>query len=166
MSSGNQLYSVDMAEVICHFWSKYPSRSSCIYGPVLDVFWIWPHQVTKWSLVRNLDLSVNCSNLINCLDLGTKPTMNTESLSINNGSYWKIIKDLSAVFPWIWVSIFSIDFVIKAIYCCDLPEYDRISTLTHGFLWGEWFCPDIWLWDIRGTQRFIQSDSLYLQNLQ
>jgi hypothetical protein len=72
--------------------------------------------------VWNLNLSINGSNLVNGLNLWAETSVDTECFSINDGTDWQVVKDFCAVFPWIRVSIFSVDFIIEAIDSCDLSE--------------------------------------------
>lgn len=73
--------------------------------------------------MRNFNFSINSSDLINGLDLRAQTSMNTECFSVNNGTYGKIVKDLSAVLPRIRISIFPVDFIIEPIDCCYLSEF-------------------------------------------
>lgn len=133
MSSGNQINSVNVTEVIGDLRSKHPSSASCVDGPVFDILRIRPHQVTERTFMWDLDLSIDCSDLINGLDLRAETTMNTEGFSINNGSDWQVIEHFSAVFPWVWVSVFSVDFVVKSVNSCDLPNVRTIIYLDSWF---------------------------------
>lgn len=81
MSTGNQFKSVDVAEVIGDFGSKDPTGSSGIDGPIFDVLRVRPHEIAEWPLMRNLNLSINGSNLINGLYLRAESSMNTKHLS-------------------------------------------------------------------------------------
>ncbi len=46
--------------------------------------------------------------------------MNAEGFPIDNGSNGQVIKDFGAVFPWVGVSVLSVDFVIKAVDSSNL----------------------------------------------
>ena len=46
--------------------------------------------------------------------------MDTENFSFNKSTNSKVIKNFSAIFPWIGVSIFSDGFIIESINSCDL----------------------------------------------
>ena len=81
MGTGNQVESIDMAEVVGDFRSEDPSSASCIDGPVLNVLRVGPHEIAERPLMRNLNLSINGSNLINGLYFRAESTMNTKHLS-------------------------------------------------------------------------------------
>ena len=70
--------------------------------------------------MRNLNFSIDSSNLVDCFDLRAETSMDTEGFSVNDGTNRQIVKYFSAVLPGIWVSVFSVDFVIKAINCRNL----------------------------------------------
>ena len=70
----------------------------------------------------DFNFSVNSSDLVDGLDFRTETSVNTESFSVNDGSDWQVVKDFCTVFPWIGVSVLSVDFIIKAINSGDLSE--------------------------------------------
>ena len=70
----------------------------------------------------NFNFSINGSDLVNGLNLWTETSVNTEGFSINDSTNWQVVKDFSAVFPWIWISVFSVDFVVKSINGRDLSQ--------------------------------------------
>lgn len=73
-----QLKSVYVAEVVGYFRAEYPSCSSGIDGPIFNILWVRPHQITERSLVRDLYSSVDGSDLVDGFDLGTESAMNAE----------------------------------------------------------------------------------------
>lgn len=81
MSTGNQVKSVDMAEVIGDLRSEDPTSSSGIDGPIFNVLRVGPHEIAERTLMRNLNLPINGSNLINGLYFRAESTMNTKHLS-------------------------------------------------------------------------------------
>lgn len=72
--------------------------------------------------MRNFNFSINGSNLVDGLDLWAETSVDTECFSVDDGTNWKVVKDFGTVLPWIWVSILSVDFIIKAVDGCDLPK--------------------------------------------
>ena len=72
--------------------------------------------------MRDFNFSINGSNLVDGLDLWTEASVNAESFSVDDGTDWKVVKDFGTVLPWIWVSILSVDLIIKAVDGCDLSE--------------------------------------------
>lgn len=76
-----QLKSVDVAEIIGHLRTEDPARTSRVNCPILNILGVRPHQVAEWTLMRDLDPPVDGSNLIDRLDFGTEPTVNTEDFA-------------------------------------------------------------------------------------
>jgi hypothetical protein len=81
VGAGNQLQSVYVAEVVRHSRSEHPSRTSCVYRPVLDVLGVRPHQVAERPFVGDLDLAVDGAHLVDGLDLGAESAVHAEHLS-------------------------------------------------------------------------------------
>jgi len=121
MGSGNQRDVVDVVEFSRHFGAKQPSGTSWRHGPSLDILWIGPHEVTEWTLMRNLHSSIDESDLINGLDLWGETTMDTEDLSLDDGADSKVVEDLSTVFPGIGISVLPDGLVVEPVDSGDLP---------------------------------------------
>ena len=134
MSSGDQVKTVDMVEVIGDFGSENPACSSCINGPILDIFGVGPHQISKWTFVRDFNLPIDGSDLVDGFDLRTETTVNTESFSVDDGSERKVVEDFCAVFPGIGVAILSVDFIVKTIDGGNLSELNFNCTCFRDFL--------------------------------
>ena len=49
--------------------------------------------------------------------------MQTENLTVHKCCQWKVVKEVSEIFPNIGVSIFSQAFVIKSIHLGNLPTF-------------------------------------------
>lgn len=80
MSTSYQSQPIMMIELIDHFRAEKPANSSMILLPSLDVFRIRPHQVSKGAFSRNLLHSVDLSDLINCMNVRRKSSMNAENV--------------------------------------------------------------------------------------
>lgn len=122
MSTGDQLQSIDVAEVTSDLGSEDPPSSSCIDGPIFDILWVGPHQIAERPLMRDFNLSINRPDLIDGLDLRTESTMHAEDLAINDCSNGQVIEHLSTVLPRVRVAIFPINLIIKSINSRNLPE--------------------------------------------
>lgn len=120
MGPCNKFQSVDMAEVIGDLRSEYPSCSSGIDCPILNVLWVRPHQVTEGTFVGNLNFSIDGPYLVDCFDLRTQSSMDAEDLPVDDCANGEIIKDFSAVFPRIRVAVLPVDFIIESIDCGNL----------------------------------------------
>lgn len=84
--------------------------------------------------MRNLNFSVDGSDLINSFDLRTESTMDTESFSVDDGTNRQVVEYFSAVFPGVGISVFPVDFIIKSINSGNLSEYHKKHTWIHGCL--------------------------------
>lgn len=119
-----------MAEIVGNFRSENPTRTSSVYRPIFDILRVRPHQITKWALMRYLYSSINCSDLIYRLYLGTQSSMHAKDFTsiilwstINDSSDGKIIEDFSTVFPRIGVAVLSVDLIIKSINGGNLSAF-------------------------------------------
>ena len=81
MRPGDQLQPIVVTEVIGNFWAEHPSCSSGVDGPILDILGIGPHQIAEWSLMGNLDSSVDGSDLIDCFYFWGETSVNTENFA-------------------------------------------------------------------------------------
>lgn len=69
--------------------------------------------------MRNFLKPIKTLNLINRLNQRRKPTMNGKDLVIYDGSYRKVVKNVSKVLPDKCVSVLSLALHIKAIVLSD-----------------------------------------------
>lgn len=70
MGTGNQLQTVDVAEIVGDLRPKHPSSTTSVDGPVLDILRVRPHQVAERTLMGDLDLTVDGPHLVDSLDFG------------------------------------------------------------------------------------------------
>lgn len=120
MGTGDQVDVVDVVEFGSNLGSEEPSGTSWRHGPGLDVLWVGPHEVAEWALMRDLHASVDESNLVDGLDLGGESTMDTEYLTLDDGTDTEIVEDFCAVFPWVGVSVLSDGLIVEAVDGGDL----------------------------------------------
>lgn len=120
MGPCDEFKSIDMVEFRSDFRSKEPSSSSLIHCPVLNFFWVWPHQVTEGSFMRNLHSPFNESNLVHGLDIWWEASMNAKDVPFNHSSDSQVIKDFCAIFPGIGIPIFPNCLIIVSINSTDL----------------------------------------------
>ena len=122
MSTRDQVDVVDVVEFGRDFGSEQPASSSRRHSPSLNVLWVGPHEVAEWSFVRNFHSSVDKSHLIDGLDLWGESSVDAENLSFDDSADAKVIEDLSAVLPWVGVSVLSNGLVVESIDGRDLPR--------------------------------------------
>ena len=72
--------------------------------------------------MRDFHSSFDKSDLVDCLDVWGKATMDAEYLSFDNGSDSKVIKYFCAVLPGVSITILSDSFIVKAVNCSNLSS--------------------------------------------
>lgn len=80
MGARDQTESVVVVELVHYSRAEQPPHSSVVLRPPFDILGIRPHQIPKRSFRGDLHLSVDLPNLINRMDIGRQPSMNTEDL--------------------------------------------------------------------------------------
>ena len=121
MCSGKTLKIVDFMEFIRDPLSKQVACSTRRELPTAsNIFWIAPNQVTKGTLVRDLLISINSSDLIECANVWTQASMHTEDLLVYQGGQSKAIKALDTMSPYTRITILSETLIIKSIYLSNL----------------------------------------------
>ena len=109
-----------MVELLSHFRSEKPARSSWGHSPSFNLFGIGPHEITEWTLVRDFHLSVDESGLINGFDLRGETGMDTKDLTFHYRTDSQVIEDFGAVLPRVSISILTNSFIVETIDGCDL----------------------------------------------
>ena len=122
MGAGDQLQPVYVAEVAGHLGPEDPAGASGVDGPVLDVLGVGPHQIAERPFVRDLNLAIDCPDLVDGLDLRTESAVHAEDLAVDDRSNGQVIEHLGAVLPRIGVAVFPINLVVKSINSGNLPE--------------------------------------------
>ena len=122
MSAGDQLQSIDVAEVTGDLGSEDPSGASSVDGPIFDVLRVGPHQIAERSFVRDFYLAIDCPDLVDGLYFRAESTMHAENLAIDDCSNGEVIEHLSAVLPGVRIAVFPINLIIKSINSGNLPE--------------------------------------------
>ena len=115
MSSGHKFKVVDLVEFRSDSVSEKVACASWRDSPSLDVLWIGPHQVREWTLVWNLHSPVDESDLIQGLDLWGETSMDAENFALDDSTNSKVVEDLSAVLPWVGVTILAHGLLIETI---------------------------------------------------
>jgi len=63
----------------------------------------------------DLFASLNCSDLVNCLDFRREASVNTQNLTFDKCGNSKIVEYFSAVLPRISVTVLSNDLIVESI---------------------------------------------------
>jgi len=109
-----------MIKFLSHLISKQPASSSWTHLPSFNFFGIRPHEIAKWSIVWDFNLSLNGSDVVHGLDVWRQSTMNAKDFPLDDGGQTEIIENIGAVLPGVGVSVFSYDLVEEAVHESDL----------------------------------------------
>lgn len=72
--------------------------------------------------MRDLNLPIDCPDLIDSFDLRTKASMHAENLAVDDSSNGKVVEYFSAVLPRIGVTVFPINLIVKSINSRNLSK--------------------------------------------
>ena len=98
-------------------------KEACTSGgdaPAGCVIRVRPHEIAHGSVVGNLLLSINRSNLIKSVDRRTQSTMDAEYFVINDCRKSQVVKNVSAIPPNVDTAKLSEALIIEAIDLSDL----------------------------------------------
>jgi hypothetical protein len=123
MSTGNQLDVIDFVEFGYNITAEQVAGAAGRETPALNVLRVTPHEVTHGALVRNFLLAVDHANLVQGVDCGGQTTMDAEDLVVDDSGQAEVIKNLSAVSPYIDGAVFTEALVIKAINLRNLTRF-------------------------------------------
>lgn len=73
--------------------------------------------------MRYLLLSINDTDLIECIDARTESPVHGKDFILDNGGETEVIKDFSAISPYIDRPVFSQTFIVEAVDLCDLSTF-------------------------------------------
>ena len=122
MGTGDQLEVIDVVELGCDLGAEKPSSTSGGDSPGVDVLGVGPHQIAERPFVRDLNLAIDCPDLVDGLDLRAESAVHAEDLAVDDRSNGQVIEHLGAVLPRIGVAVFPINLVVKSINSGNLPE--------------------------------------------
>ena len=106
-----------MAEFCCNNASEKPSGASGTQSPCFYVFRVAPHQVTKWTFVRNFNPTVNEPSLVKAIYIWAQSPVNAEYTSIDYCPNAKVVKYISAITPRTGIAVLPYRFIIKPVDC-------------------------------------------------
>jgi hypothetical protein len=86
MGTGNHIQSVNVVEFRGNLRAEKPSSTTRRNSPGVNIIRVRPHEITVGSFVRDLLSTFDEANLVKSLDIGGKSAMDTEDLTLNNGS--------------------------------------------------------------------------------
>jgi hypothetical protein len=122
MSTRNQLESIDMVELRCDFIPEQPPRPTRRNSPGANVLRITPDEIAEGAFVGDLLSASNDTDLVNCADFRTQPTVDAEDFAVNDGAEDEEIEDLAAGFPDGGVAVFLLAFFVETVHLGDLAR--------------------------------------------
>jgi hypothetical protein len=66
---------ISVIEILRYVLSKCESSTSWRDTPTMSIIWVGPKEITHWSLMWYLNLSINLSNLFECIQVWGKSSM-------------------------------------------------------------------------------------------
>lgn len=84
-------------------------------APTASVVGVRPEQVANGAFVRRLLNAVKLSDLVESVDGGRQPAVQTEDLILDDRSQGQVVKEFSKLFPNVSVSVLAQTFVVEAI---------------------------------------------------
>ncbi len=112
-----------MIEFRSNLRPEEPASSTLIHSPSFDIIRVGPHQIAEGTFVGNLHATLNQTNLVHCLDIWGKTSVDTEYFAFNNSSDAEIVEYLSAILPRICVSVLSDSLIVETIDSGDLSGF-------------------------------------------
>jgi hypothetical protein len=131
MGSTDEVYFVVSIELLHNVSSKEIPRSSWTDTPTCDLIRVAPHEVAHGSIMRNLLLSIQVSNVIQSIDRWREASMDAENLIINDSCKSEIVKYVCTVSPYIHTPILSEALIIEAVHLSNLSALVIPSDQSH-----------------------------------
>jgi hypothetical protein len=123
MSTSNELQTINVIKLRGNLVTEKPASTTGRNGPGLDILRITPDKVTESTLMRDLLSTSNHADLINGADLRAEATVNTQNLTINDGSKDKEIENLAAGLPNRSVAVLLLTLLVEAVHLCNLAGF-------------------------------------------
>jgi hypothetical protein len=139
MGASDELEAIDMIELHGDLVSEEPACTTGRNSPGLNILGITPDQVTEGTLVRDLLRAGYNTDLIHRTDLGAQTTVDTENLTINDGSEDKEIKDLAARLPDRRVAVLLLALLVEAVDLSNLAGL-MVTANEGDLVWVPWLC--------------------------
>ena len=121
MGPSDQLCAVLGIEYFHSVLPEYVARSSRGHSPAFDLLRIRPHEITHWSLVGHLLLSVYGLDLVEGVDVRREASVNAKYLLVDQSSQGQEIEYFSAVAPHVDRAVLAQTLIVKAVDLRDLP---------------------------------------------
>ena len=117
MGASNEADAINVIEFRGDLSAEQPSGTARGNRPGLagQVLRVRPHEIAERTLVRDLLLSINESNLVEGLDLGRQAAMHAVNFIFDDSADGKMIEDLHGVLPRIGVAVLAGSLFVEAV---------------------------------------------------
>ena len=115
MGACHKLEVVDVIELMRHSRAEEPASAARRQRPRLNVLGVRPHQIREGAFVRQLHPALEQANLVERLDVWRQAGVHAKDLAFNDGSDAQVVKDVTAVLPWVGVSILSDRLIVESV---------------------------------------------------
>ena len=123
MSSANKIKVMSLKELSHYVGTKSIWDTSLILPPAFNFFFrISPQQITKNTLIRNIDRTRNPPDIIQALEIRGKSTVHTEDLVVNESSNRKTVEAVGETLPQSHV-VFSFAFIVETVDTVDRSAF-------------------------------------------
>jgi len=123
MSSADHFKAVSVHKLITDIFA--PAVSSTSGGRIEPIFaiigWVRPQKIAQSTIMRNILLPIDISDLVEVINFRRKSSMQAENLVLDFSCDWQALEKFSKEFPDEVSSVFFEALVIEAIEFVDLP---------------------------------------------
>lgn len=107
MRTGDQLEAIRMVEILRYVLSEGEAGTSRRDTPSMTLVRIRPQQVTHRTFVRNLDLPVDLTNLLQRVKVRRQASMEAEDFVLNYGGQRQQVEEICVVLPHVCVAVLA-----------------------------------------------------------
>lgn len=118
----DQLQLVPLHEVLRDERAEQPSSAARALSPRVHVLRVAPDEVAERSFVRNLNATVDRTDLVQSFYFRAQAAMHRQDGLVDDRGDGEQIEDAAAVLPGVDVSIFRQALVVESVHFGDLPR--------------------------------------------
>ena len=88
----------------------------------MTVVWVGPQEIAHGTFVRHFNLSIDCSDLVECVQVGREATVKAENLVLDHRSKRQQIEQIGIVLPDVGIAVFTEALIIETVDLCNLAR--------------------------------------------
>lgn len=120
MSPCNERQTVVVIESLRNILAERIAGTTGRYPPAAAVIGVGPEQIAHGSFVGNFLYAVQSTNVVERVDTGRQPAVQTEDLIVDQGRQGKIIEQIGEELPDIGVAVLAKTLVIESVHLGNL----------------------------------------------